>query len=390
MEIRDIKIYSIPVDFRTWILVKVETNEPGLFGWGEATVEWKARSVSAALLELRELCIGEDPQRIAHLVRKLVTRHYWDPGVIGMSAISGIEMACWDIFGKSIGRPVVDLLGGAVRDRVPVYTHLGFGDSSHVYEKSMTANALQSLEHIIERGYHAVKVVNVPFHNQHVFASRRTAYFSMMDEILDACHGRIDVALDAHGRCGSIGSAQSLLSFFAGRNLLFLEEILRPVPAATLASLARQFDVRLATGERLVQLRDFVDLGCERAVSVFQPDIAHCGGLMAACRVATIAAGFNISIAPHNPLGVVASSAGLHFAMATENFLVQEEMSAHFNAARDFIETPIQFDSGYWTMKPCVGLGITVDEAFAARLQGRNEPLLTSSAIDPDGTLVDW
>jgi galactonate dehydratase len=111
---------------------------------------------------------------------------------------------------------------------------------------------------------------------------------------------------------------------------------------------------------------------------------------MAACRVATIAAGFNISIAPHNPLGVVASSAGLHFAMATDNFLVQEEMSAHFNAARDFIETPIQFDSGYWTMKPCVGLGITVDEAFAARLQGRNEPLLTSSAIDPDGTLVDW
>jgi galactonate dehydratase len=310
--------------------------------------------------------------------------------VIGMSAISGIEMACWDIFGKSIGRPVVDLLGGAVRDRVPVYTHLGFGDSSHVYEKSMTADALQSLEHIIERGYHAVKVVNVPFHNQHVFASRRTAYFSMMDEILDACHGRIDVALDAHGRCGSIGSAQSLLSFFAGRNLLFLEEILRPAPAATLASLARQFDVRLATGERLVQLRDFVDLGCERAVSVFQPDIAHCGGLMAACRVATIAAGFNISIAPHNPLGVVASSAGLHFAMATDNFLVQEEMSAHFNAARDFIETPIQFDAGYWTMKPCVGLGITVDEAFAARLQGRNEPLLTSSAIDPDGTLVDW
>jgi len=390
VEIRDIKVYSIPVSFRTWILVKVETSEPGLFGWGEATVEWKARSVGAALLEMKDLCIGEDPLRIRHLMRKLVKRHYWDPGVIGMSAISGIEMACWDIFGKSVGRPVVDLLGGAVRDRVPVYTHLGFGSSEHVYEKSMTADALESLEKIVERGYHAVKVVNVPFHNQHVFAARRTAYFSMMDEILDACQGRIDVALDAHGRCGSVGSAETLLSFFSGRNLLFLEEVLRPAPAATLAALAQKFDVRLATGERLVELRDFVDLGCARAVAVFQPDIAHCGGLLAATQVATIAAGFNIAVAPHNPLGVVASSAGLHFALATENFLVQEEMSAHFSAASDFIETPIHFESGYWTMKPCVGLGVTVDEAFAARLQGRTEPLLTSAAVDPDGSVVDW
>jgi galactonate dehydratase len=390
VQIRDIKVYSIPVDFRTWILVKVETSEPGLFGWGEATVEWKSRSVGAALQELKDLCVGEDPLRISHLVRKMIKRHYWDPGVIGMSAISGIEMACWDIFGKSVGRPVVDLLGGAVRDRVPVYTHLGFGSSQHVYEKSMTTEAMESLEKIIERGYHAVKVVNVPFHNQYVFAAQRTAYFGMMDEILDACHGRIDVALDAHGICGSVGSAETLLSFFSGRNLLFLEEILRPGPAATLANLARKFDVRLATGERLVELRDFVDLACERAVAVFQPDIAHCGGLLAATRVATIAAGFNISVAPHNPLGVVASSAGLHFALATENFLVQEEMSAHFSAASDFIETSIQFDSGYWTMKPCVGLGVTVDEVFVARLQGRNEPLLTSSAVDPDGSLVDW
>jgi galactonate dehydratase len=390
MEIRDIKVYSIPVDFRTWILVKVETSEPGLFGWGEATVEWKARSVGAAVLELKELCVGEDPLRIRHLTRKLVKRHYWDPGVIGMSAISGIEMACWDIFGKSIGRPVVDLLGGAVRDRVPVYTHLGFGSSEHVYEKSMTGEALESIEKIVARGYHAVKVVNMPFHNQHVFADRRTAYFNMMDVILDACSGRIDVALDVHGRCGSVGSAESLLSFLSGRDLLFVEELLRPAPAATLASLARKFDVRLATGERLVEMRDFVDLACERAVAVFQPDIAHCGGLLAASRIATLAAGFNISIAPHNPLGVIASSAGLHFALATDNFLVQEEMSAHFSAAKDFIETPIHFEDGFWTLKPCVGLGITVDENFAARMQGRHEPLLTNSAVDPDGSLVDW
>jgi galactonate dehydratase len=86
----------------------------------------------------------------------------------------------------------------------------------------------------------------------------------------------------------------------------------------------------------------------------------------------------------------VASTAGLHFALATENFLIQEEMSAHFNTAKDFIQTPIHFEAGYWTLKPCTGLGLMVDEEFVAKLAGRNEPLLTETAYDPDGAIVDW
>ncbi len=390
VKITDLKVHLLPVDFRTWVLVKVETDEPGLFGWGEATLEWKARSVSAAIEELRDLCIGENPEAPRALIRKLTKRHFWRPGIIGMSAISGIEMACWDITGKRLGRAVADLFGGRLRTRIPVYTHLGYGASSDVYERSMEGAMAENIAAIAQSGYHALKVVNVPFHSAYVFAERRHAYFELIDAILDQARGRIDVALDVHGRCGSMASAEILLSHLDGRELLFVEEVLQPGSAADLAHLSRRFRVRLATGERLVNRSDFVDLGRANAVCVFQPDIAHCGGIAAAMEISTLASAFGLSLAPHNPLGIVASSAGLHFGLTAPAFLIQEEMSANFAFAADFIHSPIRFNNGFWELDTCTGLGIDIDEAFLTRLAGRTEPLITETAWDPDGSIADW
>lgn len=390
LKIVDIKVHFVPVDFRTWVLIKVETNEPGVFGWGEATLEWKARSVSAAVDELRELCLGENPEAPRALVRKLTKRHFWRPGIIGMSAISGIEMACWDITGKQLDRPVADLFGGRLRKRIPVYTHLGYGASVDVYDTAMQDAMTENIEAIAAKGYHAVKVVNVPYHSTYLFARQRHQYFELLDAILSCAQGRIDVALDVHGRCGSIASAEALLSHLDGRDLLFVEEILQPGRAAQLAQLARRFKVRLATGERLVERDEFVDLARSNAVSVVQPDIAHCGGLSAAMDIATIASGFGLAIAPHNPLGLIASTVGLHFGLAAPSFLIQEEMSANFANASDFIQTPIRFRNGFWELERCAGLGVEVDEPFLARLSGRCEPLITEVALDQDGSIADW
>jgi galactonate dehydratase len=389
MRITDIRVYPVGVDFRTWLLVKVETDE-GLYGWGEATLEWKSRSVTAAVDELRTLCIGEDPTAIRALVRKLLKRHFWEPGAIGMTAISGIEVACWDIFGKATGRPVVDLLGGAVRERVPLYTHLGLGRSDDVYGASLSEAALAGVEEIASRGYRALKLVNVPFHDQYIFGEERHRFLALLDRILVACAGRVEVALDVHGRCGSVASADALLTALASRDLLFVEELLKPGPASVLAALARKHSVRLATGERLVAVADFADLVRADAVAILQPDIAHFGGLARTAAVASLAEAFQLSVAPHNPLGLVASTAALHFALATPNHLIQEEMSAHFGAAADFISTPICFDKGTWMLAPCTGLGIEVDEAFVSRLGPGPETLLTEAAVDPFGAVVDW
>src|SRR5690349_24577463 len=142
---------------RNWIFVRVETDQPGLFGWGEATLEWKTRAVVGAIEDLAPLLIGQDPRDIEHCQQILTKHGFWRLGVVGMSAVSGIELALWDILGKSFGVPVWRLLGGKVRDRVKVYTHLGLGDMRAVYETLDAEPLVQRAREVADKGYHALK-----------------------------------------------------------------------------------------------------------------------------------------------------------------------------------------------------------------------------------------
>lgn len=124
MKITNVRTVVVNAQMRNWVFVKVETDEPGLFGWGEASLEWKTRAVVGAVEDFKPMLVGEDPTRIEHLYQRLHRGSFCRTGMglIGMSAISGIEMACWDILGKSVGLPAYRLLGGAVRERVRMYT----------------------------------------------------------------------------------------------------------------------------------------------------------------------------------------------------------------------------------------------------------------------------
>src|ERR1700736_6507577 len=128
MKIADVQTVVVNAEMRNWIFVKVVTDQAGLFGWGEASLEWKTRAVVGAIEDFAPMIIGEDPRNIEHLYQKLYRHSFFRMGVIGMSAISGIEQACWDILGKSLNVPVYRLLRGNVRDRVRMYTHLGGGN----------------------------------------------------------------------------------------------------------------------------------------------------------------------------------------------------------------------------------------------------------------------
>jgi L-alanine-DL-glutamate epimerase-like enolase superfamily enzyme len=136
MKITSISRRVVNAEMRNWVFVKVETDVAGLFGWGEATLEWKTRAVVGAVEDLAPLLIGRDPRDIEQAVRVMKKHSFWRLGVIGMSALSGIEIALWDILGKHLGVPVWRLLGGKVRDKVKVYTHLGLGDMRAVYESA--------------------------------------------------------------------------------------------------------------------------------------------------------------------------------------------------------------------------------------------------------------
>ena len=158
MKITRVKTVVVNAQMRNWVFVKVETSEPGLYGWGEASLEWKTHSVAGAVQDFAPMVVGEDPTRIDYLYQKMYRHSFFRMEVIGMSAISGIEQACWDILGKSLGVPVYRLLGGAVRERVRMYTHLGGGEMKAVYETFDPGPLIDLALEVIARGYTAIKV----------------------------------------------------------------------------------------------------------------------------------------------------------------------------------------------------------------------------------------
>lgn len=390
MKITAIRTVVVNAEMRNWVFVRVETDVDGLYGWGEATLEWKTRGVVGAIEDLAPLLIGRDPRNIEQAVRAMKKHSFWRLGVIGMSAISGIEIALWDIFGKSVGLPVWRLLGGKVRDRVRVYTHLGFGDMRAVYETLDAAPLVEHARRIVERGYTAFKAVIVPYTHHHAPVADVLRVGRMMEALREAVGPEIEIMIDFHGRPGSAGAALAYIDALAPGRPMFVEEVLPPGDTAGLAAVAAKTHVPVATGERLIDRAEFDELFRTRAIDIVQPDICHCGGLLEAKKIAAMAEAVSIGVAPHNPLGPIAGVAALHFAVSTPNHMIQEEMVGAVPWYFDVVQGPIRMVDGHWQVPEAPGLGVEVDEAVAARHPFKQEVLHATNAVLDDGTIVDW
>jgi galactonate dehydratase len=390
MKIVAIEPLVVNADMRNWIFVKVITDQDGLFGWGEATLEWKTRSVLGSIEDLTALVVGEDPRNIEHLTRLMIKRHFWNPGVIGMTAISAIEIALWDILGKSLGMPVWRLLGGKVRDKVKVYSHLGMGRSDDVYKTFDVGRLVESAHGLLSAGYRALKVVFVPYTHYGVSPASAKHVGRLMAALREAVGDDVDLMVDFHGRPPSVSTAMAYISELRPYNPLFVEEPLPPGDVEAFAALALLANCPIATGERLVGRSEFEPLLRRRAVNVVQPDICHCGGLLEAKKIAAAAETASAGVAPHNPLGPIAGAAALHFAISTPNFLIQEEMVGAVPFYRDLVSAPTQMVDAHWGIPDLPGLGVEVDEKLAKRHPYRPEPIATAFATMADGTVVDW
>jgi galactonate dehydratase len=166
MKITGIKTLVVNAEMRNWVFCKVETDQAGLFGWGEGSLEWKTRAVVGAVEDIAPMVVGEDPRRVEHIYQKVYRQSFWRLGVIGMSALSAIDQALWDIKGKALGVPVFELLGGQVRERVRMYTHLGGGDMRAVYETFAVEPLIDLAQRVAAKGYTAIKVVFVPYRSR--------------------------------------------------------------------------------------------------------------------------------------------------------------------------------------------------------------------------------
>ncbi len=388
MKITDIKTVVVNAQMRNWMFVKVETDQPGLYGWGEGTLEWKTRAVTGCVEDLKPMLVGRDPTRIEFLWQIMYRHSFWRLGIIGTTAMSAIEQACWDVLGKELGVPVYRLLGGRVRDRVRMYTHLGMGEMKAVYETVEAGPLIDRAHAVIEKGYRALKVVIVPYSQPLTGLPAVKHFAAMMQKLREAVGPEIDIMVDFHGRT-TTGQAIEYIRAIEEYHPLFCEEPVPPENVDALLEVRRSVRVPIATGERLVTRWEFRRV-CElQACHVLQPDLSHCGGLLEARRIASTGETYLMGVAPHNPNGPIANAAALHFDLATPNFLIQEDMLGDVPWRFDVVQADLRSEKGHWLPPEKPGLGVEVNEAEARKHPFQQE-VMEQLTFHEDGSVAEW
>ena len=302
-------------------LVKV-TTDSGLVGWGETTLEGKARSTSTAVEELGDYLIGKDPLRIQHHWQHIYRSAFFRGGNVLMSALSGLDQALWDLAGKHFGVPVHQLLGGAVRDRIRVYAHWGI-DSLTDEGKAAARERLDFLQK--RGGYGAYKSGPGGTWRAHEPPAVIDDFVERAYLMREWVGDEVELAFDFHGKM-TPALAVEICQELKGMRPMFVEE---PVPQENVEALKQVTDkvtIPIATGERLLTRWGFREVLEKHAAAYIQPDTSHVGGISELVKVANMAEVYYVHIMPHCAIGPVAFSASLQVDAAVPNFLVQEQI----------------------------------------------------------------
>jgi galactonate dehydratase len=392
MKITRIETHVCHARMRNWVFVKVLTDQDGLFGWGEATLEWHTRSVVGAVEDLASLLIGQDPTRIEFLWQMMFRQHFWHgSGIVRATASAGIDLALWDILGKVAGLPCARLWGGPVRDHVRTYCHLGGGKMEDFYETAAEdARRFADLaREAVASGFTAFKAMAVPpTMPLEGLKPIRTAEKAVA-ALREAAGDGIDIMVDCHARPSPAMGLQ-FAKALEPYGLYFLEEPCWPESVDGLAAINAAVATPIATGERVTNLAAFRDLFAGRACEVCQVDITHCGGLSEARRIAALAEAYRISLAPHNPQGPVSTAASLEFGFAQPSYVICETVHADVPWRQDVVQEGFIVEKEGRIVRPNTrpGLGITINEAEVKKHPFEQE--LPQCVFYSDGSVGDW
>jgi len=370
------KVTTFPVQPR-WLFVRIETDA-GIVGYGECLGD-KAFVVAEAVRSYEHALIGEDARKIVHLWQSLYRGAFWRGGPILCAAISGIEMCLWDILGKSLGVPVWQLLGGAVRDRIRVYTRPTGRTPTELAE---------SAKSVVARGYTAMKFN--PFEKVHA-----VDHYSIVEDaaarvqaVREAVGSRIDILLDFHGRV-SPTMAVWMEEAIRPYHPMFIEEPVLPENVDALVQFARQSKTPVATGERLFTKWGFREVLEKGAATILQPDPCICGGIFETRQIGSMAETWYASLAPHNPYGPINFAACLQIDACTPNFLIQEFVDP-LGLGAGYLKEPFVVKDGYIDLPQRPGLGVELDEEFLASCPLGPLPDPGRWLHDDDGSVADW
>ncbi|KIJ61596.1 hypothetical protein HYDPIDRAFT_115755 [Hydnomerulius pinastri MD-312] len=305
------------------------------------------------------------------------------------SALSGLDIALWDIKGKKLGVPIWQLLGGKVRDRLRVYGWVG-GDHPSAVREAAAERKAQGFTAVKMNATEALAWLDSPAH-----------LTSTVERVREVRALGMDVGVDFHGRLHK-GMARQLAALLEKEGVLFIEEPLLATFPAEFADLARSVSVPIAAGERLYSRHDFRPFFEARALDLAQPDVSHCGGISELVRIAALAETYDVALAPHCPLGPIALAACVAVGVSRLNFVIQEmSWQIHYNSEDadlfTYLDDPSVFavKEGYVQAPSAPGLGITINEALvrersaaytAAGVQAWRNPLWRGE----DGSLREW
>jgi galactonate dehydratase len=359
MRITQFETFLANAGLRNYLFLRLSTDT-GLTGVGEASLEWQERTVQTVAHEwVERRVLGRDAFDVEDIVGGLV-RDQYQGGSTVMTAISGVEIALWDLIGKACGQPVYKLLGGRCHQRLPAYANGWYGGAVTPGEFAERAKK------VVARGYPALKFDPFGTAWKTLSAEEREAVVEIVAAVREAVGPRVGLMIEFHGRLGATAAIE-MMTDLAPFRPEWCEEPVAPECLDLLAEVKRRTTCRISAGERLYTLADFYKLTALRAADVLQPDIAHCGGLLAAKKIAAMAAAQDIQVAPHCSIGPVALAAALHFDVSTPNFLIQEAF-AEFDVAwrNDLVRGWNPLSQGEFTISDAPGLGLDLDLAAIA------------------------
>ena len=368
MRITGLRSYMTRDRDRPRVIVAVDTDE-GITGWGECYNHGPDRALPPLLDYLYIQIEGEDPTRIERLVLKLLQQSRFPPGALGLAAISAIDHALWDISAKALGVPVYRLLGGHFRDRVRVY----LGVYSAPEPEAIRDHCAAMRE---TYGLTAFKLspYRIDIH-ANPWGKVISTTSDWVGRLVDLCPD-IEFAFDAHAKLFEPWQAVQLGNALAPYHPLFYEEPIRPENMEAWGRLKAQLSVPLATGESLYSRFEFSRLLDCAGADIIQPDICAVGGLLEMRKIAAIAEAHYVTIAPHNPMGPLATAINLHFCAAQPNFKILEyrlPTGAAYHGdgmegAEDraaYVKDPYLPSDGYLELRPDrAGWGVEIDEDY--------------------------
>ncbi len=369
-----IDTYVVGARWCNWVIAHIFTDD-GIEGVGEGSCEFQPQAVVAVIEQLaRRVVIGQSAFQIEKLWQEMFRNEFARGGPIINSGIGAIEIAMWDIIGQALGRPIYDLLGGRIYERLPAYANAWYGAGASRQEIAAAARE------VARKGYRGLKFDPFADAGRDPPAKAIRAAIDLVAAVRDAVGPDIDVLIDAHGRF-SPGAAIRIARDLERLDVYWFEEPTDPENVLALQKIGRSMRVRLATGERCYTKYHLQALLASNDIGVLQPDIIHVGGILEAKKIAAIADAQYVPVSYHNPFGPVATAAAIQLDTCTTNFIMQESFCEWTPEWRfDLLDHPPRPVDGHYAIPTRPGLGVGRFRPEAAR----------AHPFDPDAFLPMW